>query len=55
MGCFDHVTISGVACREGSHGISDGGVVAADPRISSIQMINVGFNNLAAVAVWSNA
>jgi hypothetical protein len=54
MGCFDHVTISSAANRQGSHGILDGGIVAPDPRTSSIQMINVGFNNPAAVAVWSN-
>lgn len=54
MGCFDHVTISSVAYRQGSHGISGGGIVAPDPRIRSIQMINVGFNDPAAVAVCSN-
>jgi hypothetical protein len=54
MGCVDHVTISSLAYRQGSHGISGGGIVAAAPRINSIQMINVGFNSPAAVAVWSN-
>ncbi len=54
MGCFDHLTIPSLTYRQGSHGFS-GGAIAPDPRISFLQMINVGFNNPAAVAVWSNA
>ena len=54
MGCLDHVTmIEMSSLRQGSYGISGSGV-DADPRISSIHMIDIDFNNPAAVAVWSN-
>ena len=53
MSCPNYETISSLTHRQGRRGLS-GAVVAQGPRISSIQLINVGFNRLAAAAVWSN-
>ncbi len=51
MSCFDQLTKSSVAYRQGSHHCT---VSAPAARVNSIQIINVGFNDLTAVAVWSN-
>ncbi len=55
MNCFDQLTKSSVAYRQGSHHCILGGTVSAPAaRVNSIQIINVGFNDLTAVAVRSN-